>query len=229
MKKIFVLLLCLTLVCVLPLVAYAEDDTAPSPETEGTSEEMIGPSLDDSTAEPETEGAAEDEKEETATPAEIVVAWIEENIAGLTMVVTTIGSVFYQIRKHAALNKSIGTLNNNAVTVAENSATSIQQALLGMTGVANVVTEYKEKITELLEAYKQTAADKQSLEARLAEFDTYLKNAKSANVELSNEVAELLVLANIPNAKKDELYSRHRAAVALFDEAEVKVNEGREE
>ena len=46
-----------------------------------------------------------------------------------------------------------------------------------------------------------------------------------ANVELANEVAELLVLANIPNSKKEELYSRHLAAVGAIAEAEkIEVN-----
>ena len=48
----------------------------------------------------------------------------------------------------------------------------------------------------------------------------YIKASKLANVELANELAELLVLANIPNSKKDELYSRHIAAVAAISDAE---------
>jgi hypothetical protein len=61
---------------------------------------------------------------------------------------------------------------------------------------------------------------------------TYIKTAKLANVEFANELAELLVLANIPNSKKDELYSRHIAAVGAIAEAEkteVTTNDGGEE
>ena len=63
-------------------------------------------------------------------------------------------------------------------------------------------------------------------------LENHLKVAKLANTELANEVAELLVLANIPNSKKDELYARHRAAVALIDAAstenEVENDDGEE-
>jgi hypothetical protein len=51
-------------------------------------------------------------------------------------------------------------------------------------------------------------------------------------MELANEVAELLVLANIPNSKKEELYSRHLAAVGAIAEAEkteVTINEDGQE
>jgi hypothetical protein len=46
-----------------------------------------------------------------------------------------------------------------------------------------------------------------------------------ANVEFANEVAELLILANIPNSRKDELYARHLAAVNAIQEAESIVAE----
>ena len=53
-----------------------------------------------------------------------------------------------------------------------------------------------------------------------------METSKAANIELSNEVAELLVLANIPNSKKEELYSRHRAVVDAITTTEVsEVNE----
>jgi hypothetical protein len=66
--------------------------------------------------------------------------------------------------------------------------------------------------------------EKHKLATTLATVKKYLETAKAANLELSNEVAELLVLANIPNSKKEELYSRHRAAVdaiAAVEKTEV--------
>ena len=86
--------------------------------------------------------------------------------------------------------------------------------------VSSDVTGYKEVIENLLAEYRTSAEDKQKLEQALAEFHTHLKTAKLANVELANEVAELLVLANIPNSKKEELYSRHLAAVGAIADAE---------
>jgi hypothetical protein len=57
--------------------------------------------------------------------------------------------------------------------------------------------------------------------ATLAEVNTHLQTSKAANIEFANELAELLVLANIPNSKKDELYTRHRAAVDAIDKIAV--------
>lgn len=213
MKKLFAFMLCAVLLCAVPISAFAEGEISDSVEAEGSvAEELI--------AGEETSVEVE-EKDEMRAITDNIMSYIEEHIDSISLILTVLLSIFYQIRKHALLNKSIGTLNNNAVTVAENSATCIQEALLGMTGVANTVAEYREKTTELLEAYKQSAEDKKALEAMLVECEKYLKNAKSANVELSNEVAELLVLANIPNSKKDELYARHRAAVGLIEKAEA--------
>ena len=70
--------------------------------------------------------------------------------------------------------------------------------------------------------YKDTPVEKQKLEQTLGEALAYIKTAKLANVEFANELAELLVLANIPNSKKDELYARHRAAVDAISLTEEK-------
>lgn len=222
MKRILVVLLCVLLFCAVPITAFAEDTVIDSVEAEGTVEENP-----DTTTEPEAEGS---DKAQAIT--DYIVGFLEEHADTLSLFVTVIISIFYQMRKHGLLNKSIGTLNNNAITVAENSAASINQAVTVMSGVTTAVTEFKDTIAKIVEEYKQTAEDNKELHAKLVEFEQYLKNAKAANVELSNEVAELLVLANIPNSVKDELYARHRAAVASIAEAEtaeVKADEGKEE
>lgn len=215
MKRIFAFILCVILICALPLVAYAEESEAAV--TEGVSTEQ---SL---------------EKVQT-TISEKIVAWILPHMEEISVVITLILSSFYQMRKHSLLNKSMGVMNNNTIAVAENSASSMQQALAGMADVSTTLTEYKETINGLLAEYKQTAEEKKVLEAKLTEVESYLKSAKDSNIEFSNELAELLVLANIPNAKKDELYSRHRAAVEAIEAAakveakdEVKEDEGTDE
>jgi hypothetical protein len=84
----------------------------------------------------------------------------------------------------------------------------------------------------LLEEIRKNAEEKKSLEDALQEVAQYLKTAKLANVEFADELAELLVLANIPNSKKDDIFNRHRAAVAALAEAEkteVKEDVGTEE
>jgi ABC-type transporter Mla subunit MlaD len=154
------------------------------------------------------------------TTVDLVVEYVKENYKDISVIITLILTVFYQVRKHRVLNKSIGTLNNNAVTVAENSKDAIKKALEEMGGVSSVVTNYKTEIEALLAAFRVSEEDKKKLEQTLTEVHTALKTAKLANVELANEVAELLVLANIPNSKKEELYSRHLAAVGAIADAE---------
>jgi hypothetical protein len=154
------------------------------------------------------------------TITEEIVGYIKSHLEEISVIIALIISAFFNVRKHGVLNKSIGTINNNAVTVAENSHLAIQNALEKVEGVATVVTGYREEIEKLLADFRVNSEEKQKLEQTLAEVQTHLKTAKLANVELANEVAELLVLANIPNSKKEELYSRHLAAVGAITEAE---------
>ena len=92
-----------------------------------------------------------------------------------------------------------------------------------MKDMADVVANYKADFAALLEEVRENAEEKRRIEEALDETLAFIKAAKLANVELGNEVAELLVLANIPNSKKEELYSRHMAAVGAIAEAETEV------
>lgn len=203
MKKIIAFVMfAIMMMCALTTVALAE---------EATIETVV---QDPPVTEPVVE------TDSLQTKAEQIIAYGKANFEEIFVVVTSILAAFYQVRKHKLLNKSIVTLNNNAVTISENSKNAMQDALGEMGGVATVVTEYKTDIESLLEEYRATAEEKKKLEHTLDEVHNHLKTAKLANVELANEVAELLVLANIPNAKKDELYSRHLAAVGAIADAE---------
>lgn len=214
MKKIFIALLCVAMICVMTAVAFAEDAA-----------------VDTNTTEAETFIA----KEEIATEGEItgtgvtipttdeIVKWVEMHLEEISVIITLIFTLIYQVRKHASLNKSIATCNNNAVSIVENSNSAISTALSRVENVSAVVDKYKDEIVTLLAEIRQTDDEKKKLETALAEVENYLKTAKLANTELANEVAELLVLANIPNSKKEELYSRHRAAVDAIKAAEKEV------
>ena len=250
MKRIFAFILVLMLVCVTPLVASAEDyevgdvfegevdEGNSTPEDETPVEDEILPPTETPEETPDTdeaikdtvmEGLDEEEKDEIEAMADSVVKYIEAHLDTISLFFTVIISIFYQIKKHASLNKTIGVLNNNSITVAENSKKSISDMMAEMVEVGNVVKGYKASTEELLAAYKQTAEDNKKLVAELNEHKKYLKAAKKANVEFSNTLAELLVLSNIPVSKKEELYGRHRAAVALLDTAEVTEDEGNKE
>jgi hypothetical protein len=213
MKKLFAFILCAMLVVALPVVTFAESvsvDTDAELPIEG-----------ENAAESEISGEEtipEADEEETMT--DTIVDYVTSHIEEISVIGTLLLTVFYEIRKHKKLNGSIGTLNNNAVSIAERSASSIQVALSGVEGVANTVNEYREEFAAVLEEIRKSANEKKSLEETLNHVETFLKTAKLATIELSNEVAELLVLANIPNSKKEELYARHTKAVHELEAAE---------
>lgn len=155
--------------------------------------------------------------EETSDPFDFTVDdvfnWVKVNYDKISVVVTLLFYILFSIRKAKTLNKSITTVNNNAVAIAKNSEDS-------MLGMSSVVTQYKEAMESMLAEVRRNNEERASLEESLAEVSKYLKATRLANVELGNEVAELLILANIPNSKKDELYARHLAAMNAITEAE---------
>lgn len=204
MKKIFVIMLCAMLIFALPVFAYAsEGDPATVTEEIATEEE--------------------------ASVTETIVEYVKSHIEEVSVIATLLITIVYEIRKHGKLNGSIGTLNNNAITIAENGATAVKAALTEVADIAEVVKGYKEEFTSLLSEMRHSLEEKQNLETTLAHVETFLKTAKLATLELSNEVAELLVLANIPNSKKDELYARHTKAVHELEAVEeVMSNDGKE-
>lgn len=218
MKKILVLILVLMLVCVTPLVAYAEGEAVEegnsTPEDETPVESEISPST--------VEKNATDWDNLKNLFSENFEDWILSHLEEISVVVTLIMTCFYNMRKHKLLNRSMGTLNNNAVTVAQTSHDFMGNALAQMQNASGAVVQFDERINAVLEAFKTTAEEKALLEKELVEIKNYLKIASQSDIELANELAELLALANIPNYKKEELGSRHAKAVNAIIEAEAK-------
>ena len=149
---------------------------------------------------------------------EDIMSWIENNYDKISVVVTLLFSVLFAIRRSKKINNAITTVNNNSVAIAKNSEDS-------MVGMSNTVTQYSDSMSAMLAEIRRNNEERASLEESLTEVSKYLKATRLANLELANEVAELLILANIPNSKKDELYSRHLAAVNAISEAEKVVAE----
>lgn len=207
MKKIFALLLCAVL-------ALAFSVSASANATASLAAVTVVAVGEDAVVE---EGGATDEKTDIEIEAdkitEQIVVWFQDNFEEISVIITLLLTLFYQVKKHTSLNKSIGTLNNNAVAIAENSGATITQALSGVSSVSAVITDYIGKMDNLLAEVRSNEEDKRAMKAALDTAMKYVESAKSANIELANELAELLNLANIPNSKKEELYARHRAAV----------------
>lgn len=206
MKKIFAFVVCtILLVCAFHVSAFAE----------GESVDGIEPSVEvvdtlPTTEETATEGEISSESAMPDITTDLIVGYIKAHFEEISVVITLILTAFYNIRKHRLLNKSISATNLNAITVAENSDRAILNAL-----------ERMEAFSALSAEYRASAEEKKKLEQTLNEAMTCIKASKLANIEFANELAELLVLANIPNSKKDELYSRHIAAVSAISEAEI--------
>lgn len=200
MKKIFAFVVCtILLVCALSVPTFAEGEIVDSIET---SMEAVTTTLptEEETA---TEGEISGEKTMPDITTELIVGYVKAHFEEISVVISLIVTAFYNIRKHKQLNRSIFATNQNAIAVAQNSDLAIQNAL----NTINGILADKEK-------------EKEKLEKTLNDAMTYIKTSKLANIEFANELAELLVLANIPNSKKDELYSRHIAAVKAIAEAE---------
>ena len=225
MKKILAIVLCVMLVCMMSVVAFAEAEVVEGDAT-----------LDETPVEtPPEETPTEDEKTEEEIQAELttekIVNYITEHLEEFSVILTMILTVFYQVRKHIELNKSIATMNNNTVSVAQNSANAIANTVSGMAGMTDTLNGYKTEMEKMLAEIRANEEEKRNMAAMLEKVNKHLETSKSANLEFSNELAELLVLANIPNSKKDELYARHRAAVdaiAAAEETEVKEDVGEE-
>jgi hypothetical protein len=198
MKKIIAFVCTIILVCALSVSVFAEGESVVGIETNANAVTNVTTVEETATA-----GEISGDRAMQEITTELIVGWVKVHFEEITVIISLILTAFYNIRKHKQINRSISATNQNAITVSENSEQTIQHALFAM-------AEYKKAAEE----------EKQKLEQTLNEAMTYINASKLANIEFANELAELLTLANIPNAKKDELYSRHIAAVKMISETE---------
>ena len=202
MKKIFALILCIMLICATPVMAYAEE--SPS---EPAAEEVV----------------VESEPQPEETVPDKIVKFISENYEGssfLSLAITIVVYTVFAVKKNKALNGTIGILNNNAIKVANDSTNTVIEVMGKAGEMADLIKGYKESFEAVIADLHKTAEEKQSLEAMLSSVQKTIDTSKLAMKELADEMAQLLCLANIPNSKKEELYSRHRAAVDAIATAE---------
>lgn len=132
------------------------------------------------------------------------ITWIKSHPEELSVLLSLIGSAILAASRNKKINSSIATVNNNAVQLATDSK-----------------AEMEAMKSENIKAMELALAEILKNKEERATFVKYLEVSRLANIELANEVAELLILANIPNSKKDELYARHLAAVNSIADAEA--------
>lgn len=211
MKRIYALLLCIVLMCAMPVAVFAEDIDVPT-----TTEEETLPTSPENLA----------SWSEAELVTEKIKAYVQSHLEELWVIVTMVVATFLQAKKQGLLGKTVGVLNNNSVAVAENSTKAIADSTNAINNAVETVNGYKEEIFKLLDEVRANESEKQAQKALLGRVEKFLETSKAANIEIANEVSELLLLANIPNSKKEELYSRHRAAVDAITTTEVsEVNE----
>ena len=219
MKKIFALILCFMFIAV-PILAYAENESEETITEEILPEETVIPEENPTSAPEGDTGKNWNEVKDTISGA--FVKWVEPNLEEIGVVVTLIGYGIVLFKKLASVLKSLGIMNNNTITISKENANRMEQAMTAVTGYEERIKVLLDHYTSLAETLVQTAEDKKKLENELVEIKNYLKISADANLEFSNELAELLGLANIPNYVKEEIGARHVAAKNNIIEAEKK-------
>lgn len=203
MKKLLAIMLCAMLIFATPIVASAEAESVDGSEQGTVATENL-------TTETETATESEISPSDDETLTEGIVDYVKSHIEEIIVIIGMAAFSIIESRLRGKMNGSIGTLNNNAIAIANNSADAIKTAL--------------DKVEMLL---KNSEEEKKALKATLDNVEACLKSAKLANIEFANELADLLCLANIPNAKKDELLKAHIERVRKLESEEVTSNDGK--
>lgn len=218
MKRIFAFIICLMLL-LMPLSVSAEENYSPESESATESESAL---------------STEVVEDDWATITGTIKEWIEPNLEEISVIVSLLGYGILLLNRFSSVLKSMGTMNNNNITISKNNANFMEQAVASMNNASGAVTAYDGRISETLDVFREmiethrvTVEEKKAVEKALVEMRGFLKICADANLEFSNELAELIALANIPNYKKEEFGARHVAAkeailaVAAKTEAEL--------
>jgi hypothetical protein len=246
MKKILILLLCVVMFCGLSIVASADEPTTETPETEATTpitEEV--PEEPEMTL-PEKIVNFLTTNYDSTTLVTFAITLIAYLIYGIKQYKALGGKI--GVLNNNAVNiaenstKAIDATFVEAKNIAQQSVGVVQEALgeareimqalqdgnaaaltetLGKAEtIAETVVSFKEVMETFLERIGDIESDKVATREALLEAAKAMEACKKAVLEDGNIVAELLLLANIPNSKKEEIYARHLSAVNAIAEAE---------
>ncbi|MBR6744392.1 MAG: hypothetical protein IKM00_04155, partial [Clostridia bacterium] len=121
MKKYLIFTVCTLFVCLIPFTLYAENNTANTfTETELHSTAITAPE--------KTSSEMENPESESNLLSVRFEQWVLPHLEEIAVVVTLIFSLFFQMRKHKLLSKAIGTMNNNAIAIAESNSDMMSKA-----------------------------------------------------------------------------------------------------
>lgn len=208
MKKLFAIILIVMLLAVFPLASFAETSTDTDVSTETNSE---------GNSTPETESPAEGEIS-APTATENIVNYIQTNLEEILVMVGMAFAAVYTKINNGKLGGTLGTLNGNAVSIAKSAADISTKAFSKIEEYAGKIESLEGTVNALLDKLAKSEEEKRKLEEIVGSIESVMRAVKGAAVEASNEVAELILLANLPTSVKDELYSKHLKSIKEIED-----------
>lgn len=212
MKKIFALLIVISLFTFLGISASATDE---------------GINADNFTPEAENAATGENSGSESITESTVtdgIATYVKEHLEEISVIVSLIAAVIYSKIKDGKFGASLGTLNNNAITIAKDASEKMREVANKLEcyekGITDKLNEFEKKYGDLLGAFESDEEERLSFKDTLARIEKLLSAVKLAAIENSNETANLILLSGIPNAKKDELYGDHLVAIRALEALE---------
>lgn len=256
MKKILILLLCVVMFCGLSIVASADEPTTETPETEATTPTEEVPEEPEMTLPEKIVNFLATNYDSTALIS-LVITIIAYAVYGFKQYKSLGGKIgvlnnnavniaenstkaidasFVEVKNIAqqsvgVVQEALGEAREIMQAISDGNAAALTETLGKAETIAETVVSFKEVMETFLERIGDIESDKVATREALLEAAKAMEACKKAVLEDGNIVAELLLLANIPNSKKEEIYARHLSAVNAIAEAEkseVATDDGKE-
>lgn len=160
-----------------------------------------------------------------------IADFCERHIEAISLIACAFTVLLYMItrsKSNKKLRDNIGTATNNAVETVEiakqmnaDSVVALEKAAQRVDSFKNTLDNATEKMTELMAEIRAKETENESLRSAL-------RHNAAADMLVADTVNELLQLANIPQNKKDAIYTKISHAKALID-SEGETNEAKDE
>ena len=149
-----------------------------------------------------------------------IAEFCERHIEAISLIVCAVAVILYMIvrlRSNKKLRDNIGTATNNAVETVEIAKQMNADSVVALEKTARSVDSFKDilgtattEMRALMEETRQKTAENETLRSAL-------RHNSAADMLVADTVNELLQLANIPQNKKDAIYTKITHAKALID------------
>lgn len=233
MKKLLIFITVFALMCSLAIGVSATEGTAPEEGVEIITEGENAPDTENATegeisGESGIQNGGEENAEEEQSPVSAqIIAFLEKHIDStsiISLAVTVVVYIFYEVKQRKMLKGSIGTLNNNAVQIANTASEVVAKSFSEAQNMLAAMNAQKEEFAALIVDFstflgdiKKSAEEKKSLEDTLHSVNAFMHALAAAVKENSDEICDILMAANIPTAKKSDMYERHKEADQLIN------------